>query len=192
MTTYTIGQLAKAAGVPTTTLRYYERLGILRPCKHRKGDYREYGALELERLRFIRAAAATGLTLKDAAELLRVADGDELPCDAVRDRLLARYKAVRRQIRDLRKVRDKLREAVANCCVSGAGDDAGLCGAAMSLRGDAPEAVARKMEAYRLTLHAGATATVGSWGKADRRRPRERRAAPCPPPDGTCCEDRRR
>ena len=28
---YTIGALAKAVGVPTSTLRYYERLGILKP-----------------------------------------------------------------------------------------------------------------------------------------------------------------
>jgi DNA-binding transcriptional MerR regulator len=28
---YTMGQLARAAGVPTTTLRYYERMGLVRP-----------------------------------------------------------------------------------------------------------------------------------------------------------------
>ena len=33
---YTIGQLARAAGVPTTTLRYYERMGLVRPTRGRR------------------------------------------------------------------------------------------------------------------------------------------------------------
>jgi DNA-binding transcriptional MerR regulator len=154
---YTIGALAKAAGVPTSTLRYYERLGILRPDgKRHRGDYRRYGPRALERLRFIRSAAATGLTLADAAELLDVADGAEPPCDPIRKRLVARFKAVTRQLYDLRKVQAKLRAALRNCCV---GDDAGICGEVLNLRGG-PEAVAEGVSKFRLTLHPGSTSRV--------------------------------
>ena len=31
MDTFTIGQLAKEANVPTSTVRYYERVGLLQP-----------------------------------------------------------------------------------------------------------------------------------------------------------------
>ena len=58
---YTIGQLARAAGLPTSTLRYYERAGLLEPTGRSEGNYRLYGEEALERLRFIRAAQATGL-----------------------------------------------------------------------------------------------------------------------------------
>src|SRR5688572_3237912 len=109
---FTIGTLAKAAGVPTSTLRYYERLGILKPDgKRHRGDYRQYGPAALERLRFIRSAATTGLTLADAAELLDVADGTEPPCDPIRKRLVERFKAVTRQLHDVRKVQAKLKAA---------------------------------------------------------------------------------
>jgi DNA-binding transcriptional MerR regulator len=175
----TIGALAKAAGVPASTVRYYERLGILRPEKRGRGDYRQYGARALERLRFIRSAAATGLTLADAAELMDVADGDEAPCDPIRRRLVARFKAITRELQDLRKVQRKLKHALRNCCV---GDDAGICGEVLNLRGD-PPAAAREISKFRLTLHPSSTARVtvegdGCIGAARRARPAARLSHP--------------
>jgi DNA-binding transcriptional MerR regulator len=40
--TYTIGQLATAADIPTSTVRYYERAGLLRPLKRAANNYRTY------------------------------------------------------------------------------------------------------------------------------------------------------
>jgi len=62
---YTIGALARAAEVPTTTVRYYERTGLLPPEGRSGGNYRSYSVRSLERLRFIRAAQANGFTLDD-------------------------------------------------------------------------------------------------------------------------------
>ena len=56
MKTYTIGRLAAAAGVPASTVRYYEREGILTPDERTAGNYRQYGERALERLRFSRPA----------------------------------------------------------------------------------------------------------------------------------------
>ena len=69
-TIYTIGQLARAAGVPTSTVRYYERIGLVRPAGRTAGNYRVYGEEALECLRFIRAAQATGFALEDISALL--------------------------------------------------------------------------------------------------------------------------
>ena len=46
---YTIGQLAKTAGVPTSTVRYYERRGLLTSEARSRGNYRLYGPAALER-----------------------------------------------------------------------------------------------------------------------------------------------
>ena len=67
----TIGQIAKAAGVPTSTVRYYERAGLLRPTSRTAANYRVYSAGDLERLRFIRAAQATGFQLEDVKKQLK-------------------------------------------------------------------------------------------------------------------------
>ena len=53
---FTIGELARAADVPTSTVRYYEREAILRPTGRSASNYRLYSGADLERLRFIRAA----------------------------------------------------------------------------------------------------------------------------------------
>jgi len=72
-TKLTIGELAKAADVPISTVRYYERAEILKPSGRSAGNYRVYSEHELERLRFIRAAQATGFRLEDIKALLRSA-----------------------------------------------------------------------------------------------------------------------
>ncbi len=67
----TIGQLAAQADVPTSTVRYYERRGLLRCEGRTRANYRQYGEATLERLRFIRAAQAAGFTLVDIRSLHR-------------------------------------------------------------------------------------------------------------------------
>ncbi len=39
---FTIGELAEAADVPTSTVRYYEREGILKPRRRSPSNYRLY------------------------------------------------------------------------------------------------------------------------------------------------------
>ena len=62
---YTISQLSKAAEIPTTTVRYYERIGLVEPEDRSQGNYRLYSNESLKKLKFIRAAQAVGFTLED-------------------------------------------------------------------------------------------------------------------------------
>lgn len=66
----TIGKLARAARVPVSTVRYYERAGLLQPERRSGGNYRLFGPEALERLRFIRAAQGVGFTLDDVMAVL--------------------------------------------------------------------------------------------------------------------------
>lgn len=57
---YTVGQLAKLAGVSVRTLHHYDDLGLLRPAHVASNGYRLYRRAEAERLQdilFYRAAA---------------------------------------------------------------------------------------------------------------------------------------
>jgi hypothetical protein len=56
MTSMTIGRLAKTAGVPVDTIRYYEKVGLLAPPRRSATGYRHYGAETVERLGFIAQA----------------------------------------------------------------------------------------------------------------------------------------
>ena len=50
---YTIGQLAKLAGVTTRTLRYYDQIGLLKPAETNEAGYRLYGREQVDTLQQI-------------------------------------------------------------------------------------------------------------------------------------------
>ncbi len=72
---FTIGALARAAEIAVTTVRYYERIGLLVPDDRSSGNYRLYSPASLRRLKFIRAAQSIGFTLDDVQALLGAQDG---------------------------------------------------------------------------------------------------------------------
>ena len=106
----TIGELAKAADVPISTVRYYEREGILKASRRSASNYRLYSEEDAQRLRFIRAAQATGFTLEDVKELLQPA-----PCDRVQGVIEHRLEVVEARMRELRHVRRVLRRSLEEC-----------------------------------------------------------------------------
>lgn len=65
----TIGTTARLAGVETSTLRYYESIGILPPPKRVSGQ-RRYEPEILQRLNIIRVAKEAGFTLPEIRTLL--------------------------------------------------------------------------------------------------------------------------
>jgi DNA-binding transcriptional MerR regulator len=122
MTAHTIGQLARAAGVPTSTVRYYERVGLLKPDFRTGANYRAYSDDALKRLRFIRAAQATGFNLSDVHELLSLTCSAEPPCDDVLNLMRARLDGIRTQIKQLRQLERTLARTLDACC-NGEGPD---------------------------------------------------------------------
>ena len=74
----TIGEVASAAGVPSSTLRYYESIGLLEPV-NRVGGQRRYNPDILERLRIIRIAKEAGFTLSEIETLMGGFSEDEPP-----------------------------------------------------------------------------------------------------------------
>src|SRR5256885_12463572 len=121
----TIGQLAKAAHVPTSPLRFYERTRLLTPTTRSDGNYRQYDSNALERLRFIRAAQATGFSIEDIRELLSLTHSDEAPCDDVMNLMTNRLTEVRERLKKLRHVERILSRSLKQCC---SGKDIDLCG----------------------------------------------------------------
>lgn len=112
---YTIGELARLAGVLTSTLRYYERAGLLVPSGRSEGNYRLYGDADLKRLRFIRAAQATGFALDDMTALLDHRHATASSCHEVQELIRHRLGEVERRMADLRHVEEVLRGALATC-----------------------------------------------------------------------------
>ncbi len=112
---YTIGELARRADVPTSTVRYYERTGLVRPEGRTDGNYRYYGTGALQRLRFIRAAQGTGFTLDDVKTLLALRDGEAAPCQEVQVLIEERIAGIKDRLADLHQVERVLRSGLRLC-----------------------------------------------------------------------------
>lgn len=115
MLRYTISQLAQAVGIPTTTLRYYERAGLLQPEDRSQGNYRLYSDESLRRLKFIRAAQAIGFTLDDVKMLMVKNDVDPIACGDVESLIVDRLAEIDSRLKDLQHVQRVLRAALATC-----------------------------------------------------------------------------
>lgn len=103
---YTIGEMAKKLGVSASTLRYYDKEGLLPFMEHPKGRIRVFTDKDYQWLHIIECLKQTGMPLKDIREFLQMAmQGDE----TIEDRLqlfIKQREAVQQQIQKLQETLD--------------------------------------------------------------------------------------
>ena len=99
---FTIGRLARAAGVGIETVRFYQRKGLLAEPPRGLGSIRRYGPEDVARLRFIRAAQELGFSLSEVHELLSLEDGGT--CCAVQALAQAKLDVIRERIDGLKRM----------------------------------------------------------------------------------------
>ena len=104
-----IGELAERAGVSPKALRYYESVGLLDEPARTPTGYRDYSERVLERLRFIRAAQAVGLTLGEIKGVIAFREHGSPPCGHVLELIESRAADLDRRIAELAGLRDDLR-----------------------------------------------------------------------------------
>jgi DNA-binding transcriptional MerR regulator len=162
-----ISEVADRTGVPATTLRYYEDVGLLAPAERSPNGYRAYSERDVERLRFLTRAKRLDLTLDDLRELVTAWDGDR--CDDVRDRMAAvlsgRLTQTRERLADLVALAAQLQAAATTLAAApaheGGCDEGCACAAATT---GVPLTAAREPD-IACTLDPGATRDrVGDWG----------------------------
>ena len=99
-----IGELARRSGLAASALRYYEQLGLLPEPRRTEAGYRVYAADALDRIGFIRAAQAVGLSLAEVRQVLGVRDAGEPPCGVVTQLIEHRHTEVKAKIAELRRL----------------------------------------------------------------------------------------
>ena len=80
-----ISELADQVGVATSTVRFYERSGLLAPPARTSSGYRDYGEAEATRLLFISRARRMGLSCEQIAELVTIWAGTN--CSGAHERV---------------------------------------------------------------------------------------------------------
>ncbi|MCI0490846.1 MAG: MerR family transcriptional regulator [Blastocatellia bacterium] len=80
----TVSQLAIQSGSSPHAVRYYTRIGLLKPNRDTRNGYKLYSDSDVTRLRFIRQAKSLGFTLGEIAQLIRQSQKGESPCPLAR------------------------------------------------------------------------------------------------------------
>ena len=113
---FTIGALAKKAGVNVETIRFYQRRGLLvEPVKPLNG-VRHYTEHDVQRVLFIKQGQKLGFTLDEVSELLSLEDGQH--CREAKEIALRKLVLIRERIEGLRTMETALSNLVESCTIN--------------------------------------------------------------------------
>ncbi|WP_402468921.1 MerR family transcriptional regulator [Isoptericola aurantiacus] len=114
----TISELARRAGVKVSTVRFYERRGVLPPPERSGNGYRTYSPQDVARVRFLRRGQELGFTLAELAELAALAGGGrhDVVAAEVQEVGTAKLAEIDARLDDLRRVRTALQELLDDPC----------------------------------------------------------------------------
>ena len=115
MKALTVNGVIKATGLSRETLRYYEKMGLLRPQRQASNGYRVYAGDDLERLEFILRAKKAGFTIRNIRELLDLKKSVNATCRLGRDMAREQIRHVNEKMVALRQVRSILADFAEQC-----------------------------------------------------------------------------
>lgn len=111
-----IGEAAKASGVSTKMIRYYESIGLI-PAAGRTGSgYRVYSTTEVQLLRFIRRSRDLGFPVDRIEELLALWRDRGRQSADVKRLALEQIDGLERKVREMQGMIDTLRHLADACC----------------------------------------------------------------------------
>jgi DNA-binding transcriptional MerR regulator len=111
----TIGRLAELTGVTTDTLRYYEKMGLIKSASRSESGYRLYDAGMVRVIRFIRGAKALNFSLREIRRLLTYTINDQPRCMVALKHVEKKIMEAEGKIREFREIREAL-DNLANAC----------------------------------------------------------------------------
>jgi DNA-binding transcriptional MerR regulator len=108
-----VGELSRRAQVSPEVIRYYARIGLLKPSRHPENGYRIFSGRDLTWLHFIRRAKRLGYTLAEIATILRESSKGRSPCPRVRDIIRRHIKENRKELDELAALQTRMEKALA-------------------------------------------------------------------------------
>lgn len=107
----TIGKLAKQCQINVETIRYYQRIGLMR-IPETTQSYRYYNDKDIETLSFIQKAKDAGLQLSEIQELLQLQLEDR---EQVRHVIQQRLNKIDQRIQELNSLKKRLSTWIDEC-----------------------------------------------------------------------------
>ena len=120
-----ISQLANKTGLNASTIRYYEKEGLIQ-SKRYDNNYREYNNDDVDTLKFISKCKLSGFTLKESSVLLTIKDNkSDHVCEEAKSLTQSKIVDISEKIQTLQSMLSALTQLEALCC--GGKDSAEFC-----------------------------------------------------------------
>ncbi len=118
MKNYRIGTVAKQLNISIDTLRYYEKIDLLKPVNRNNAGIRLFDESDIARIQFIQRAKLMNFTLSEIKNLLKMREHPQQMRDDVRKLTQQKLDIIKRQITQLNVLRQELQSLVATCSCS--------------------------------------------------------------------------
>lgn len=112
LTNLTIGKIATLAEVSVETIRYYQKIGLIKEPEKPLEGYRLYNIENIRELKFIKKAQRLGFTLTEIAELFEIGSGK---CTDIQAKASVKRDQISRQIADLQTLEQTLNDLIESC-----------------------------------------------------------------------------
>lgn len=99
--------------IPATTLRYYDKEGLLPYLTRKDSGYRAFKESDLQMLQVLDCLKNTGMSIKDIKQFSKWVQEGDSSLQQRYEMFLERKKEVEKQMRDLQKVLDVVNHKVA-------------------------------------------------------------------------------
>lgn len=110
-----ISAAAKAADLPTKTVRYYADIGLVSAPSRSVSGYRSYDENAIRKLIFVRRAREFGFTIDECRELLGLYQDEHRTSAEVKNMASKRLEEIRQKQKELQGLHDALSHLVENC-----------------------------------------------------------------------------
>lgn len=109
-----IAEVAKAAGLPAKTIRYYEEIGLIHPKRSDNG-YRAFAQTDLHKLAFVGRARSLGFSIVECRALLALYEDRARASADVKAMAVTHLAQIRDKITELRAMEATLADLVQAC-----------------------------------------------------------------------------
>ncbi len=107
-----VSELAEKAGIPAHVVRYYARIGLLKPNRHPDNGYKLFKRDDIHRIHFIRQAKELGFKLNEIEDLMDQAYLGRSVCADVRKILEDHIAQNKLTIRQLQEQQERMEQAL--------------------------------------------------------------------------------
>lgn len=109
-----IAEVAEKYDISADTLRYYERIGLLRPVRRNTGGVRDYSKDDCMRIGFVKCMRGANVSIEALIEYMQLLDEGDATLEARKQILIEQREAARERLARVQEGLDRLDYKIAH------------------------------------------------------------------------------